>query len=253
VEIHKPKPAHNLREFLSEVAVVVVGIVIALAGEQVLQSFEWRHKMRLADEQMRQEIAGDNGPQVLERIALSPCLNDALAAIRSSVEQAAPRSAVLEAVDHFWTPRHTWDSIAFQAATSSAVLARASVERVDSLSRFYSLMPALEGANEREFHDGAALLALSRAGGALTEAERERMLGAVEALRRDDAELLRLATVAKGAMTQLGIGVGDYQRYTGPTSPLQDPERVVNELEHLPMAKRCVAELKKSLNPLSRD
>jgi hypothetical protein len=59
-------------------------------------------------------------------------------------------------------------------------------------------MPALEGANEREFHDGAALLALSRAGSALTEVERERLLGAVEALRRDDAELLRLATLAKG-------------------------------------------------------
>ena len=250
MEIHKPKPAHNLGEFLSEVAVVVLGIIIALAGEQLLQSLEWRHRMRLADEQMRQEIAGDDGPQVLERIALSRCVNDALSAIRSSVEQAAPRSAVLEAVDHFWTPRHTWDSIAFQAATSSGVLARASVERVDALSRFYSLMPALEGANEREFHDGAALLALSRAGDALAEGERERMLGAVEALRRDDAEILRLATLAKGAMAQLGIGVGDYRRSAGPTSSLQEPDRVVNELEHLPMANSCVAELKKSIYPM---
>lgn len=54
-------------------------------------------------------------------------------------------------------------------------------------------------------------------------------------------------------MTQLGIGVGDYQRSAGPTSPLQDPERVVNELEHLRMAKRCVADLKKSLNPMQGD
>jgi hypothetical protein len=45
VEIHKPKPAHNLREFFSEVAVVLVGIVIALAGEQMLISLEWHHKM----------------------------------------------------------------------------------------------------------------------------------------------------------------------------------------------------------------
>jgi hypothetical protein len=250
MEIHKPKPTHNLREFLSEVAVVVLGIVIALAGEQLVQSLEWRHRMRLADEQMRQEVAGDDGPQVFERIALSPCVNDALNAIRSSVEQAAPRSAVLEAVDRFWTPRHTWDSVAFQAATSSGVLARASVERVDALSRFYALMPAFEGANEREFHDGAALLALSRAGGALGEAEQERVLGAVEALRHDNAEILRLATLAKEAMTQLGIGVWDYKQSAGLVSPLQVPERVVDELEHQPMAKNCVAELKKSLNPM---
>ena len=51
-------------------------------------------------------------------------------------------------------------------------------------------------------------------------------------------------------MTQLGVRVGDYRRSAGITSPLQDPERVVNELERLPMAKSCVAELKKSLNPM---
>ena len=57
MEIHKPKPARNLREFFSEVAVVLVGIVIALAGEQMLISLEWHHKMRLVTEEMRQEVS----------------------------------------------------------------------------------------------------------------------------------------------------------------------------------------------------
>lgn len=174
MEIHKPKPAHNLREFLSEVTVVVLGIAIALAAEQTLNSLEWRHKTHLADEQMRQEIAGDDGPQVLERVALSPCVNNALDAIRSSVEQGAPRATVLAAIDRYWTPRHTWDSVAFQAATSSGVLARVSAERIGLLSYFYSFMPVIEGANEREFHDGAMLQAVSHVGGPLTETERGR-------------------------------------------------------------------------------
>lgn len=75
MEIHKPKPARNLREFFSEVAVVLVGIVIALAGEQMLISLEWHHKMRHVTEEMRQEVSGDGGPQVLERVALSPCIS----------------------------------------------------------------------------------------------------------------------------------------------------------------------------------
>ena len=82
--------------------------------------------------------------RVLERVALSPCISKALDAIRSSVEQNAGRSTVLEAVDRFATPRHTWDSIAFQAAVSAGVLAQMPVDRVDAMSRFYSLMPALE-------------------------------------------------------------------------------------------------------------
>ena len=81
------------------------------------------------------------------------------------------------------------------------------VDRVDTMSRFYSLMPALENANEREFRDGAALAALSRTGGPLTDVERGRVLEAVETLRRDDAEILRFSILAESAMHQLGIVV----------------------------------------------
>ncbi|MDQ2764026.1 MAG: hypothetical protein M3Y22_11270 [Pseudomonadota bacterium] len=37
VDIHKPKPVHSWREFLSEIGIVVCGIVIALTGEQVVE------------------------------------------------------------------------------------------------------------------------------------------------------------------------------------------------------------------------
>ena len=38
MEIHKPKPVHSWKELLSEVGVVVIGIVIALTGEQVVEA-----------------------------------------------------------------------------------------------------------------------------------------------------------------------------------------------------------------------
>lgn len=38
MEIHKPKPWHGWREFLSEISVIVVGILIALAGEQTVEA-----------------------------------------------------------------------------------------------------------------------------------------------------------------------------------------------------------------------
>ena len=40
MEIHKPKPVHNWQEFFSEISVVVVGIVIALAGEQAVEGVQ---------------------------------------------------------------------------------------------------------------------------------------------------------------------------------------------------------------------
>ena len=39
VEIHKPKPVYSWREFLSEIGVVVIGIIIALSGEQAVEAF----------------------------------------------------------------------------------------------------------------------------------------------------------------------------------------------------------------------
>ena len=91
MEIHKPKPSHTLREFFGEVGVVILGIIIALAGEQALSSLESRHKMRVVTEEMRQEISGDDGPQSLERIALSRCISNALDSIRRSIEKNAAR------------------------------------------------------------------------------------------------------------------------------------------------------------------
>lgn len=38
MHIHRPKAAHSLREFLSEISVIVVGIVIALGGEQAVEA-----------------------------------------------------------------------------------------------------------------------------------------------------------------------------------------------------------------------
>lgn len=247
MEFHKPKPVHNLREFLGEVAVVVLGIVIALTGEQTLQRLEWHHKIRLASAEMRQEISGDDGPQVLERIALAPCIDRTLDSVRQLLDQDAPRAAVIDAADRFWTPRHTWDSIAFESAMSSGVLAQAPVDHVAGLSRFYSLMPVIERANEREYADGAALASIDPSGGPLTAAERRRVLEAVEKLRRDDAEILRLSRLAQASMAQIGIGIRDYHPLDGRAAPLQDPQRVVAELKATPMAAPCVHTLEKSL------
>jgi hypothetical protein len=41
MHIHKPKATHGLREFLSEISIIVVGVLIALALEQAV---EWAHR-----------------------------------------------------------------------------------------------------------------------------------------------------------------------------------------------------------------
>ncbi len=42
MQLHFPKPLHGWREFAGEVGVIVLGVLIALAAQQVAQSFQWR-------------------------------------------------------------------------------------------------------------------------------------------------------------------------------------------------------------------
>jgi hypothetical protein len=83
---------------------------------------------------MRQEIAGDDGPQVVQRLALSRCINDSLSEIRAAAAGGESRATVFAAIDRYYTPRHTWDSVAFQTAASSGVWSRLPPETMGRLS-----------------------------------------------------------------------------------------------------------------------
>ena len=57
MEIHKPKPIHSWREFLSEVGIIVIGVAIALAGEQTVEALHNHSRAAEARASVRQEIA----------------------------------------------------------------------------------------------------------------------------------------------------------------------------------------------------
>ena len=57
VDIHKPKAVHSLREFLSEISVVVIGILIALLLEQGVEAWRLREKIDSGEASIRAEFS----------------------------------------------------------------------------------------------------------------------------------------------------------------------------------------------------
>lgn len=247
MEIHKPRPVHSWREFFGEIAVVVLGVVIALSAEQLLQKLEMGSKVRHAEREMREEIAYDDGPQVLQRIALAPCIDASLTRIRSAVEEGEPRPAVIAAIERFDPPRHTWDSVAFQGAAVSNVLPELPRERLWRWAYVYGMMSLLDRANEREFLDVAKLHALSRTGGALLEDERARLLEAVEGLRRDNADIVTHVTPVAAAIRDLGIRVPLHAKAPNELFAPAGPSRVIDQLKQLPWAAACLPALEQAM------
>src|SRR5437763_8229092 len=70
-----PKPLHGWREFAGEVGIIVVGVLIALGAEQVVEGWHWRDKVGRAESAMRLELAEDDAPQAYGRVLVGPCLD----------------------------------------------------------------------------------------------------------------------------------------------------------------------------------
>jgi hypothetical protein len=72
MHVHKPKAAHGLREFLSEIGIIVIGVLIALSAEQVVEQLHWNERMREVHAQLLAETAS-NTSSALYWLAVSPC------------------------------------------------------------------------------------------------------------------------------------------------------------------------------------
>ncbi len=122
MDIHKPKPIHNWREFLTEVATIVLGVGIALAAEQGVEWLHWRGQVTLAREQIAGEMAHNLG-SAINRVRSSPCVEQRLDAL-AAILDAAAKSGNLPPVGDIGLPMQrpflseVWESVvASQTAT----------------------------------------------------------------------------------------------------------------------------------------
>ncbi len=92
MDIHKPKPVSNLREFLSEIAVVVCGILIAIGLEQGVEAWRRADAVSAARSALQREIALDDR-YFVDREAMAPCVEKHIAKTRALVEQVAATHA----------------------------------------------------------------------------------------------------------------------------------------------------------------
>lgn len=56
MEIHKPRPVHGWKEFLTEIVVIVIGVLIALTAEQIVENLRWAERIRETKEHLRAEL-----------------------------------------------------------------------------------------------------------------------------------------------------------------------------------------------------
>ena len=87
MHFHVPKPLHGWREFVHEIWIVVIGILIALILNQIVEELNWTRKARTAERSIAHELSLDAG--VLdEREIESGCLRNTLAQLHTVIAEA---------------------------------------------------------------------------------------------------------------------------------------------------------------------
>lgn len=149
MDIHKPKPWRDWRELLTELAIVVLGVGLALAAQQAADWFHWRSEVAQAREVIATEIANSVRGAVL-RVRTAPCVESRLDAVTDVLDQAArtgnlpPLGIIGQAPALLW-PTGAWESVvASQTATHFPR------EQLANLARLYKQVERAESFNVAE-------------------------------------------------------------------------------------------------------
>jgi len=204
MHFHLPKPLHGWREFIGEVAIIVLGVLIALGAESAVQSIEWRHKVDAAVADMDNELGAGDGPEAYERLALHDCVASHLDQLRAAVERG-DRAETHKMIEQFWLPNRTWDSLARDAANTADVEAHMPHERMFQYRIAYEMVPDMQRLAEKELGDLGHLRALPTSGGPLGAEEKLSEVDAIEALKLDNDTFARESTFVLVRLRVMGI------------------------------------------------
>jgi len=81
MHFHLPKPLHGWREFLGEVAIIVLGVLIALGAEQVVETWHWRGQVNEFRHAVDDEVAA-NLATYQYRLSQGDCVTKRLAELQ---------------------------------------------------------------------------------------------------------------------------------------------------------------------------
>ena len=211
MEIHKPKPVHNWREFLVELGTITLGVCIALAAEQAMEWFHWHEKTNYAADQIQHELGGSMF-YYTERLMVEDCiqhrLDDLEQKLLSSGEKWTPVApagiAGVQAGDVVAVPRRFWSEIAWNAAVADTSVTHFNRDRLSIYANFYANINTARDQNQREF-DNVAHLNLLLKPVTLSNDKKDDLIGIIESERVLNHELALNASRIFGLWKQIGL------------------------------------------------
>ena len=195
MHFHLPKPLHGWREFVGEVGIIVIGVLIALGAEQILEDWRWHEKLAAAQKSIDYELNAqlDYSQEVVRFSRCAPKYVDVLEA--AILRHDAAAIGKLHDTQPPFRPR-PWRTTAWQSAMSTQV---ADHMDADKLAQYALIFTSFEYARtlQASVLSDFAQATTGRLGGPSDPASTNVQLAAAERLR---TELSLQAVVARSSL-----------------------------------------------------
>lgn len=124
MHFHLPKPLHGWREFAGEIGIIVIGVLIALTAEQVVERVHEHHEVDQMRRALRGELA-DSRARWEDMRAGHDCALKRLAAVEQWLRTAPPAQRLIDGYQPMLWGLHssTWDTVKTSPATEHIPLA----------------------------------------------------------------------------------------------------------------------------------
>jgi hypothetical protein len=204
MEVHKPKAAHNWREFAIEIGTIVIGVLIALAAEQVAEAVHDRHAAEQARRNIRAEALLDVG-FVKGRADAEACTDRRLDELAVLLARAGdgPLQPRPNWVGH--PPTGPMFTGRWVSATASGRNSLFPPEEQAQFAELYGLFMRLDEHQQREQAAWAHLRALETWNGPLGPAARIAFAQALQDARYEEWDLKYAGGFALKAAASMGL------------------------------------------------
>jgi hypothetical protein len=189
MEVHKPKPVHRWNDFLKEVGIIVLGVLIALGAEQSVEWLNWRAKAAQAEKHLRPD-AETILDAMVERLEIQACQDARLKLIR---ERLLASGRDWTAMAPFYTsgppagstyahPMRSWPRASWLTAVASTAAMHLPDARLDDYAEIFAAAER-EGNDQATEHEASSELNVLGSSLTLTPDQKVTFLRIIEAER----------------------------------------------------------------------
>lgn len=225
MEIHKPKPVHSWREFLTEIGTIVIGVLIALAAEQIVEAIHWKHQVTEARAILTDEIAGAMQGGVIQMRATA-CVEHRLDELESILDSAAASGRLPPVGDISQPPTYGWPHGAWDSFVGSQAASHLDRQELADIGTDYMYILAYADAEPK------MVMAWSKL---------ENMVGPGRLIDREEVATLRAAITEARTTTRLVAFVGLRVLSAGGDNLALTPAQAaqINAAYHAPQLPIC--------------